>query len=197
MGDVVVWCACKIWKRFCRRSGMYSNYTQTLCYRNSVIFVIVLLGPIYVICCHNSYTRLITLLCSYNILLTFKKMSWKLRYYRYGNKTCVKVHLIRPMLTFKLLLFARLILTLGSGVGFPHWSHNWTIRGLCNSLPLITATGWKRYKWCYSILHILNSHSSSGIPRAIPFPHYLSPRRARPWLIGMQECISRVCLYSH
>lgn len=54
-----------------------------------------------------------------------------------------KVHL---MLTFKLLLFIRLILTLGSGVGFPHWSHNWIIMGLRNSLPLITATGWKRYK---------------------------------------------------
>lgn len=98
---------------------------------------------LFAICFHCSY-RLTILLCSCNTLLTFPKMSWKLRYRRYENKNCVnKVHL---MLTFKLLLFVRVILTLGSGVGFPHWSHNWTIMGLRNSLPLITATGWKRYK---------------------------------------------------
>lgn len=126
------------------------------------------------------------------MLLTFPKTSWKLRYRRHDNKTCVKHHLIRPMLTFKLLLFVRLILTLGSGVGFPHWSHNWTIRDLCNSLPLITATGWKR---CKCMILLFNS-THLGHLWATPFPYYLSPRTARPRLNGMQECISSVCLYS-
>lgn len=112
-----------------------------------------------------------------------------------------KVHLIRPMLTFKLLLFVRLILTLGSGVGFPHWSHNWTIRGLCNSLPLITATGWKRYK-CMILFNSRYLGYSQQLrnpqSKGVHFFHtiYLSPITARPQLNGMQECIFRVYLYS-
>lgn len=41
-------------------------------------------------------------------------------------------------LTFKLLGFTRLILTCGTGAGLSHWSQSWTMRGFCNSLPLIT-----------------------------------------------------------